>query len=148
MSSPLPSRSFQRSFQPSLLLFPTSFFGLRSFLQRLDLSLNVRSAFLVLPTGRVQGVLRFVNGLLPLLALLALSGLFLHAFALAALLLLLESERGLPVARLVRGPLGTFRRLTLLRPPSCRLRNVFTGEIGRQLGVFLEAPAGPDGALQ
>src|SRR5690348_5338490 len=105
MSSPLPSRSCQRGFEPGFLLFPTGFLGLRSFFERLALSLKLRSDLFVLTTGSIQGALRFLDGLLPPLALLALSGLFLHAFALAALLILLESERGLPVARLVRSPL-------------------------------------------
>src|SRR6516162_7359474 len=103
MSSALPSRSSQRGFQPSFLLLPSGFFGLRSCLERLELSLNVRSVLFVLPTGRIQGALRLVNGLLPPLALLTLSGLFLRALALAAFLLLLESEPGLPLSLLVRG---------------------------------------------
>jgi hypothetical protein len=61
--------------------------------------------------------LRLVDGLLPLLALLTLSGLFLRAFALAAFLLLLESERGLPVGRLVRSPLKLLLRLRLTDLP-------------------------------
>src|SRR5579872_6268619 len=96
ISSALSLRSSQRGFQPSFLLLPTGFFGLRSFLERLELSLNVRSVLFVLPTGRIQGALRLVDGLLPPpLALLSLSGLFLRPFALATLLLLLESERSL-----------------------------------------------------
>jgi hypothetical protein len=67
----------------------------------------------VLPAGRIQGALRLVDGLLPPLALLALSGLFLRAFALAAPLLPLESERGLPVGRLVLGRLRTLLRLSI-----------------------------------
>jgi hypothetical protein len=97
MSLAVPSRSFQRGFQPGFLLLPTSLFGLQSFLERLELSLNVRSVLFVRPTGRFQSALRLVDGLLPPLALLTLSGLFLRAFTLAALLLLLETERGLPV---------------------------------------------------
>jgi hypothetical protein len=65
MSSAVSSRASQRGFQPSFLLLPTSFFGLRSFLERLELSLNVRSVLFVLPTGRIQGALRLVDGLLP-----------------------------------------------------------------------------------
>jgi hypothetical protein len=106
MSSAVFSRSSQRGFQPSFLLLPSGSFGLRSFLDRLELSLNVRSDLFVLPTGRIQSALRLVDGLLPPLALLTLSGLFLRAFALAALLLLLESERGLPVSRLILGRLS------------------------------------------
>src|SRR6201984_2142049 len=148
MSSAVPSRSSQLGFQPSFLLLPPDFFGLRSFLKRLELSLNVRSVLFVLPTGCLQGALRLVDGLLPPLELLTLSGLFLCAFALAALLLLLESERGLPVGRLVVGPLGMLLRFRPHRPAACRLRNVVAGEIGRQLGVLFERSAGGDGTLQ
>ena len=56
-----------------------------------------------------------VDGFLPLLALLTLSGLFLRAFALAALLLLLEIERGLPISRLVLCLL----RMLLRVSPTC-----------------------------
>src|SRR5262245_43400894 len=121
MSSALPSRSSQRDFQPSFLLLPSGFFGLRSFLEGVELSLNVRSVLFVLPTGRIQGALRLVDGLLPPLALITLSGLFLRAFALAAFLLLLESERGISISRLVRGPLRLLLRLTPHRPDA-RLR--------------------------
>jgi hypothetical protein len=79
MSSALPSRSSQGGLQPGFLLLPTGFFGLRSFLERLELSLNVRSVHFVLPTGRIQGALRLVDGLLAPFALLTLSGLFLRA---------------------------------------------------------------------
>src|SRR6266566_303927 len=106
MSWALPSRSSQRGFQPGFLLLPSGFFGLRSFLERLELSLNVRSLLFVRPAGRIQGALRRVDGLLPPLALLTLNGLFLRAFALAAFLLLLESECGLPLSRPVRGLLS------------------------------------------
>src|SRR5579872_5557303 len=148
ISSALSLRSSQRGFQPSFLLLPTGFFGLRSFLERLELSLNVRSVLFVLPTGRIQGALRLVDGLLPPLALLSLSGLFLRPFALATLLLLLESERSLPISRLVRGSLRVLLRFTPHRPAACLLRNVVAGEIGRQLGVLFEWPAGADGTLQ
>src|SRR6516162_3672011 len=148
MSSALPSRLSQRGFQPGFLLLPSGFLGLRPFLERLDLSSNVRSVLFVLPTGRIQGALRLVDGLLPPLALLTLSGLFLRAFALAAFLLLLESERGLPLSRPVRGPLRMLLRLTPHRAAACLLRNVVAGEIGRQLGVLFEGPAGADGTLQ
>ena len=89
MTSAVSSRSSQRGFQPSFLLLPSGCFGLRSLLERLELSLNVRSVLFVLPTGRIQGALRLVDGLLPPLALLTLSGLFLRALALAAFLLAL-----------------------------------------------------------
>src|SRR5437868_14911388 len=141
------SRSSQRGFQPSFLLLPSGFFGLRSFLKRIELSLNVRSVLFVLPTGRIQGALCLVDGLLPPLALLTLSGLFLRAFALATLLLLLESERGLPVGHLVLGPLRMLLRPMPYRPAACLLRNVVAGEIGRQLGLLFERSAGADGTL-
>ena len=108
MSSALPSRSSQGGFQPAFLLLPTGFFSLRPFLERLELSLKVRSILFVLSTGRIQGALRLVDCPLPPLALLTLGGLFLRAFALAAFLLLLESERGLPISRPVRGPLDCY----------------------------------------
>src|ERR1700747_1659114 len=148
MSSAVSSRSSQGGFQPSFLLLPSGFFGLRSFLERLELSLNVRSVLFVLPTGCIQGALRLLDGLLPPLALLTLSGLFLRAFTLAPLLLLLESERGLPVGRLVLGRLRMLLRLRPHRPAACLLRNVVAGEIGRQLSVLFEGPAGADGTLQ
>jgi hypothetical protein len=148
MSSALPSRSSQRGFQASFLRLPSGFFGLRPFLERLELSLYVRSVLFVLPTGRIQGALHVVDGLLPPLALLTLSGFFLRAFALAAFLLLLESERCLPISRLVRGPHRLLLRLTPHRPAACLIRNVVASQIRRQLGVLFERPAGTDGTLQ
>src|ERR1700757_5087641 len=79
---------------------------------------------------------------------LTLNGLFLRAFALAAFLLLLEGDRGLPVGRMVLGPLRMLLRLWPHRPAACLLRNVVAGEIGRQLGLLFERPAGADGTLQ
>jgi hypothetical protein len=99
------------------------FFGLRSLLERLDLSLNACGIHFVRPTSCIQGVLRFVDGTLPALALLAPSGLFLRAFAIATLLLLLESECGLPVGRVVGGSLRMFLRLAARRLAACLLRN-------------------------
>src|SRR5580693_7954111 len=110
MSSAVSSRSSQGGFQPGFLLLPSGFFGLRSSLERLELSLNIRCVLFVLPTGCIQGALRLVDGLPPPLALLALSGLFLRAFTLAALLLLLEIERGLPGSSLILGPLRMLSR--------------------------------------
>src|SRR5215475_5025072 len=115
------SRSSQRGFQPGFLLLPSGFFGLRSFFERLELNLNARGVLFVLPTGRIQGALRLVDGLLPSLAFLTLSSLFLRSFALAAFLLLLESERGLPISRPVRGPLRMLLRLTPHRAGACFL---------------------------
>jgi len=60
MSSAVSSRSSQRGFQPSPLLLQSGFSGLRPFLKYLELSLNVRSFLLVLPTGRIQGALRLM----------------------------------------------------------------------------------------
>ena len=68
MSAALPSRSSQGGFQPGFLLLPTGYFGLRSLLEHLDLSLNVCGILFVLPTGCIQGALRFVDGALPTLA--------------------------------------------------------------------------------
>jgi hypothetical protein len=94
------------------------FFGLRSLLERVDLTLNVCGILFVRPTSCIQGVLRFVDGTLPSLALLAPSSLFLRAFTIATLLRLLESECGLPVGRVVGGSLRMFCGLRLgdLRP--------------------------------
>src|ERR1700751_1472766 len=108
----------QCGFQPGFLLLPTGFFSLQSFLEGLELNLNVRSVLFGLPTGRIQSALRLVNGLPLQLALLTLSGFLVRAFALAAILLLLKSERDPgPAARSVAS-LGCFHGLRLkeLRP--------------------------------
>ena len=113
-------------------------FGLRHFLENFDLGLDVGSVLFVLPTSSVQGALCLVDGMLPPLAFLLP---FLRAFALATLLLLLESERGLSVGRVVGGLLLMLLRLAAQRlAGSGLLRSALANEIGRQLGVLLEGP--------
>ena len=113
-------------------------FGLRHFLENFDLGLDVGSVLFVLPTSSVQGALCLVDGMLPPLAFLLP---FLRAFALATLLLLLESERGLSVGRVVGGLLRMLLRLAAQRlAGSGLLRSALANEIGRQLGVLLEGP--------
>jgi hypothetical protein len=116
-------------------------FGLRHFLENFDLGLDVGSVLFVLPTSSVQGALCLVDGVLPPLAFLLP---FLRAFALMALLLLLESERGLSVGRVVGGLLRMLLRLAAQRlAGSGLLRSALANEIGRQFGVLLEGSAAP-----
>ncbi|MDI4234164.1 hypothetical protein OZ411_15225 [Bradyrhizobium sp. Arg237L] len=106
-----------------------------------------RQRSLLLPACSIQGVLRVVDGLLPSLTLLPLGSLFLCAFALAALLLSLESECGLPVGCLVFGSLRMFLRLSTCRFAASPFRSAVAGKIDRQLRVLLERSAGADGTL-
>jgi len=128
--------------------FPNALLRLVPFLQKFYLGLNVRSVLFVLPAGRVQGLLLRLDGLLASLSLLALGSLLLRAFALAALLLFLESERRLAVGRLVvsllRMPLVLAARRLAVR----LLRSVAAGEIGRQLGMLFEGPLEPTGRFR
>jgi hypothetical protein len=100
----LPSRPSQHSLQPGHLLLPTRLFGLRLFLKGLQRGSNACYFLFVLPTGCVQGALRPADGMLPPLALLLQGSFFLRVLARAAIVLLLESECGLPTGRLVVAP--------------------------------------------
>jgi hypothetical protein len=124
-------------------------FGLRHFLESFDLGLDVRSVLFVLPTSSIQGALRLIDRSLPSLSFLLPGGLFLRAFALAALLLLLESERGISVSRLVGGLLRMPLRLAAQQiAGSGLLRSALANKIDWQLGALLEGPARAYGTLQ
>lgn len=117
-------------------------FGLRHFLENFDLGLDVGSVLFVLPTSSVQGALCLVDGVLPPLAFLLP---FLRAFALAALLLLLESERGLSVGRVVGGLLRMLLRLAAQRlAGSGLLRSALARSVGSS-ACSLKGPLEPTG---
>jgi hypothetical protein len=72
----------------------------------------------------------------------------LRAFTPAALLFFLESERGLPIDRLGVSALLVLVRLADRRLAACLFRSAVADEIGRQLVMLFERPAGAHGALQ
>ena len=110
--------------------------------------MNFRGHFAVPLKSFVHSALRLVDGVLSSLALLQTGGVLLRTFALAALLLPLEGHCGLAVGRLVGSSL---RRLSLFSARRCTtrpLRAALAGEMGRELGVFLERATRPDRTLQ
>ncbi|WP_394570349.1 hypothetical protein [Bradyrhizobium sp. 31Argb] len=87
--------------------------------------------------------MRFVDGVLPSLALLLPSRLFLCILALASLLFLLKSECGLPVGCRIIAPLCMLLpRLVAGELRAARLlRTVIVGDIRGQFGVLFERTA-------
>ena len=91
----------QCGFEAFLFLVPPSIFGLRFFLEGLDLDLDSRDFLRVLPRGGFQRCLRLVDGPLASFTLPLPSSLLARPLPFAPFLLFFESESGLSVSGLV-----------------------------------------------
>jgi hypothetical protein len=121
------------------------FFGLRSLLKSLDLSLDGGGPLRVLLLGLVQRSLRLVDRLLPAFTLLLPGGLFRRPFELAAPPFPFVVESGLSFRNLIDGARRRLLRLMTFRLAS-GFRRSSAAKIGGQFGMFAERSIGSNRA--